>query len=116
MARNKMVEGMLLGAVVGAAISLFDRETREQVVNGTIKAGEKAAHLIKHPGQVASEMKENIHQVRTTLEQVSEDIRFITGKVSELNRTTPEMINMIKDTQDVFTSFKSVDENRRLEE
>ncbi|MBD8069934.1 YtxH domain-containing protein [Bacillus sp. PS06] len=103
---KKMVQGMMIGALVGAAISLFDRKTREEFVENTKRVSEKTVDLIKHPQQVTSAVKENIHEVRTTFEQLSDDLRFLSSKMNELNETTPEMISMIKETQEAFKDIK----------
>jgi len=101
--RNKMLTGMMIGAVIGAAVSLFDKETREQTIKNGKRLGLKAKEVCKHPEVVTNAVKEKVHVLTTTIEQVSEDIRFLSEKVDELNETAPEMINIIKDTKQVFS-------------
>ncbi|MFC4319916.1 YtxH domain-containing protein [Litchfieldia salsa] len=103
---NKMAQSMIIGALVGGAISLLDRDTREQFVCSTKRVSEKTVDLIKNPQHAVSTVRDNINQVKTTVEQVSNDLRFLSGKVNELNETTPEMLNMLKDTQDAFRNLK----------
>lgn len=33
--RNKLVEGIVIGAIIGGAVSLFDKETRSSVIQGS---------------------------------------------------------------------------------
>lgn len=114
--RNKMLEGMIIGAAIGAAVSLFDRETREQFIHNTKKISKKTVEVIKHPQEITNTLKENIHQVRTTFEDISDDVKFIVGKVSELNETTPEMLSMVKETQEAFTRVKQNTTSRGIDE
>jgi len=109
MKRNKMVEGMLIGAAVGAAISLFDKETRENTIESSKKVGSKAKTIIKQPEIITNAVQHNLKNVIKLVEDVSSDVRYIAGKVNELSETTPEMLNMIKDTGQ--TIKKELDDN-----
>ena len=101
--RNKMVEGMLIGAVIGAAVSLFDKETRDIAIRNGKVLTSKTIDIIKNPEVVTGKIRDNIRMVRTTIDEVTEDIQFLATKVHELNEKTPEMIEMINDTKEAFS-------------
>ena len=101
--RNKMLEGMLFGAVIGAAVSLFDKETRETAIkNGKLISG-KTIDVLKNPEVVTGKIRNNIRAIRTTIDEVTEDIKFFSLKVNELNEKTPEMVEMVKETKEAFS-------------
>lgn len=77
---NKFWKGMLVGALAGGAITLFDRDTRIAMKENC----QKAAKVIKNPKETAS-------KIWTTVEQISEDIAYITDKVEELRDATPQV-------------------------
>ncbi|MDY0942907.1 YtxH domain-containing protein [Priestia megaterium] len=100
--RNKLVEGIVIGAIIGGAISLFDKETRNSVIQGSKKLKEKTTTLIQHPELVTDTVKEKYETIRTTIEQVSEDVSFVAGKVEKLKETTPQVMEIINDTKEAF--------------
>ncbi|NRD78119.1 YtxH domain-containing protein [Bacillus sp. BRMEA1] len=107
--KNQFWKGMLLGAIAGGAISLLDKQTREVMKEKVQKAG----HMLSHPGEISDKVKESAAKIRTTMEQVSEDISYIVDKVDELRELTPQVSDIIKETKDSFTKM---DEDDLLEE
>ena len=100
--RNKLVEGIVIGAIIGGAVSLFDKETRTSVIQGSKKLKDKTTTLIQHPELVTDTVKEKYETIRTTIEQVSEDVSFVAGKVEKLKETTPQVMEIVNDTKDAF--------------
>jgi gas vesicle protein len=104
--KNQFWKGMLLGAIAGGAISLLDKQTRQAMKENV----QKAANIVKHPGEMTDMVKGTVAKLRTTMEQVSEDISFIVDKVDELRELTPQVSDMIKETKDTFTKSDEDDE------
>ena len=100
--RNKLVEGIVIGAIIGGAVSLFDKETRSSVIQGSKKLKDKTTTLIQHPELVTDTVKEKYETIRTTIEQVSEDVSFLAGKVEKLKETTPQVMEIVNDTKEAF--------------
>ncbi|MBE5099213.1 MULTISPECIES: YtxH domain-containing protein [Priestia] len=100
--RNKLVEGIVIGAIIGGAVSLFDKETRSSVIQGSKKLKDKTITLIQHPELVTDTVKEKYETIRTTIEQVSEDVSFVAGKVEKLKETTPQVMEIVNDTKEAF--------------
>ncbi|BFI97880.1 YtxH domain-containing protein [Priestia sp. Y58] len=100
--RNKLVEGIVIGAIIGGAVSLFDKETRSSVIQGSKKLKDKTTNLIQHPELVTDTVKEKYETIRTTIEQVSEDVSFVAGKVEKLKETTPQVMEIVNDTKEAF--------------
>lgn len=97
--KNQFWKGMLLGAIAGGAVSLLDRETRKAMKENV----HKVSYLMRHPGEITEKVKGTAEKLRTTMEQVSEDISFIVDKVDELRELTPQVTDMLKETKDTFT-------------
>ncbi|KRD92803.1 hypothetical protein [Priestia megaterium] len=100
--RNKLVEGIVIGAIIGGTVSLFDKETRSSVIQGSKKLKDKTITLIQHPELVTDTVKEKYETIRTTIEQVSEDVSFVAGKVEKLKETTPQVMEIVNDTKEAF--------------
>jgi gas vesicle protein len=101
---NKLVAGILVGALVGAAFSLFDRNTREDVVACGKNASAKIKGYIQEPTLFTNEVKQKIEDVKDTFQEVSDDITFINEKVNELKETTPQVVNLLKESKERFIS------------
>ena len=99
---NKLLTGMLVGALVGAAVSLLDKRTRQDVVQSGKKVSSKIKDYIEQPETFTNDVKQKIEDVKDTVKEVSEDISFITEKVTELKETTPQVVNMLQETRDRF--------------
>jgi gas vesicle protein len=90
---NKLWKGIMIGAAIGAVISLLDQETRKM-----LRAKNKLEHFLKAPVNIAENINQHVHKCRQSLEQLSEDISFIAGKIKEINEKTPEVIELVKET------------------
>ncbi|TKC16267.1 YtxH domain-containing protein [Robertmurraya kyonggiensis] len=102
MSTNKFWKGILLGALAGGAISLLDRQTRTSVVESCKKGTKEVSHYISHPTEMAEKIKVKTSKLRSTVEQVSEDVSFIAEKVEELRDVTPTVVGIVKDTKEAF--------------
>lgn len=102
MSSRKFWKGILLGAIAGGAISLLDRETRQTVLANCQETGSKVAHYVKHPQEAVRCVKDSTRRIRTTIEDMSEEISFIAEKVEELREITPQVTDIIKDTKEVL--------------
>lgn len=100
--RNKLVDGMLIGALIGGAISLLDKNTRTTVIHNGKCVGGKLKYAIQHPQEIADSVRNQIESVRTTVEDVSKDIDYLRSKVIELKETTPQMLEIVSETKDVI--------------
>ena len=100
---NKFWKGMLWGALAGGAISLLDRQTRLSMKENYRKAADSVMYVIKNPGEITDQVKERALKIKTTVEEVGEDLSYIAGKVEELRETTPQVAKMLKETKETLT-------------
>lgn len=100
--QNRFLKGIVLGAIAGGAISLLDRETRKSVVESCKRGTKEVSYYLSHPNEIAEQIREKTHKLRTTVEQVSEDVTYIAEKVEELREVTPSVAGLVKDTKEAF--------------
>jgi gas vesicle protein len=105
---NKFLKGMLWGALAGGAISLLDKETRHALKENCQKTTRSVSHFIKNPDEFTNQVKETALKLKTTVEEIGEDISFIASKVEELKETTPQVTRMLKETKDTFSKKEEV--------
>ena len=101
--KNQFWKGMLIGAIAGGAISLLDKQTREAMKENVQKTSSKVAYIVRNPGEISEKVKGTAAKIKTTFDQVSEDISYITDKVEELKELTPQVTDILKETKDSFT-------------
>lgn len=94
--KNQFWKGMLIGAVAGGAISLFDKNTRAIMKDNVQKTSKKVYEIVRHPG-------ETVAKIKSTIEQVTEDFSYIAEKVDEFRELTPQVTDIIKETKDTFS-------------
>lgn len=94
--------GMVLGAVAGGALSLFDRSTRMSVKEDLRKVSGSVSYIAKHPDEFVNDVRETVAKVTTTVEQVTEDVAFIAEKVEEIRDVPPQLTELVHDTKETF--------------
>ncbi|WHY01680.1 YtxH domain-containing protein [Neobacillus sp. DY30] len=105
MSKNLFLKGMFYGALVGGALSLLDKKTRQDMKVNVKKAYEQVSYAVRHPEEITENVKEAAEKIRNAIEQVSEDISYITDKVDEIRELTPQVKEALKETKSTFTEL-----------
>lgn len=101
---NKLFTGMMVGALIGAAVSLLDKRTRQDVISSGQKVSSTIKGYIEQPSTFKTEVKKKMDEVKETVQEVSEDLSFLNEKMKELKETTPHVVNLLQETRDRFIS------------
>ncbi|WP_108670492.1 hypothetical protein [Peribacillus acanthi] len=110
--KNRLFQGIMLGALAGAAMSLMSRDTRTSVVTGTKQYSKDIQAFIKNPNDFFDRIKETSGTIRKTIQQISDDVAFISQKVEEMKDVPPQVASMVKETKEAFTSHDDNDLDR----
>ena len=102
MGSNKFFKGVMLGAVAGGLLSLLDRSTRQEVGSTLKNSGNYISTYSKNPQQLIESSREVYEKLRTTADQVTRDIQFISDKVEEIKGMTPQVKEIIEETKETF--------------
>ncbi|MDQ0231652.1 YtxH domain-containing protein [Metabacillus malikii] len=97
---NKLLKGMVIGAIVGAAVSMFDKNTRQAVLQSSKSMCSSLTQYVKQPTKLTTDVKRKVDTVRDTVQEVSDDLAFINEKVNELKESSPHVIHMLQETKD----------------
>jgi coenzyme F420-reducing hydrogenase alpha subunit len=116
MGKNLFLKGLFYGAIVGGALSLLDKKTRQDMKVNAKKAYEQVSYAVRHPKEITENVKETAEKIRISIEQVSEDISYITGKVDELRELTPQVKEIVKETKDTFSNHEDSEVEELLKE
>lgn len=106
MNKNKMGQYIIIGAVVGAFVSLFDRNTREQVIAKTNVFVSDVRFYTSNPDVLKSKVQEKTEKYQSIYEQFSNDATYLKEKVDELKQLSPQVKEMVVNTKDAFSDSK----------
>ncbi|WP_033542334.1 YtxH domain-containing protein [Planococcus sp. CAU13] len=106
MSQNKLMTGLLVGAAVGVIISLFDRNTRNDVMQKSKRVSENAKYYASNKDELKSAVQQQATRFQNLYERVSEDASYVGEKVNELKELTPQVKEMVADTREAFIDTK----------
>jgi archaellum component FlaC len=106
---KKFWMGMVLGALAGGAVSLLDKATRQSVKEDFSKVSSGVAYVVKNPENFIEDIKDAANKVRSTVEQVTEDVAFITEKVEEIRDVPPQVTELVKGTKETLRRIAASD-------
>ena len=106
MNKNKFGQYILVGAMVGAVVSLCDRSTREQVITKSRDFVSDVKYYGGHPDVLKSKVQEKTEKYQSIYEQFSNDATYLKEKVDELKLLSPQVKEMVVDTKDAFSDSK----------
>lgn len=84
---NKMLKGMLIGAAIGAAVTLFDRKTRQSVAKSAKEYGIKTWHSVKRPKETIEKVTDKLTTIGEQLQQTADEALYIMDKIAEIAKT-----------------------------
>lgn len=106
MSQNKLMTGLLVGAAVGIIVSLFDRNTRNDVMQKSKNVSEKTKYYANNTDELKSAVQQQANKFQNLYERVSEDASYVGSKVNELKELTPQVKEMAMDTKEAFIDTK----------
>ncbi|MGE7877712.1 YtxH domain-containing protein [Peribacillus muralis] len=102
--KSKFMQAVIIGAVAGAVVSLFDKTTRMSVLDNGKSCIGNLSGFVKNPNQVLSQVRETSTKVRSTVERISDDVSFISQKVEEMKDIPAQVAQVVMETKEVFTA------------
>lgn len=106
MSQNKLFTGLLVGAAVGIIISLFDRNTRQDVVQKSKSLSNNVSYYAKNREELISKVQQQTEKAQNLYSRVSEDASYVGEKVNQLKELTPQVKDMALETKEAFTETK----------
>ncbi|RIL72550.1 YtxH domain-containing protein [Staphylococcus devriesei] len=88
--QNKLIPGILIGAIVGGAATLADKSTRNSLLQSVkdMKEGNRS----RKPSKVSS---------------IKDEVLYWKDTIEEIRRNNPELEKSIKDAKDTFVNRKN---------
>jgi len=106
MRKNKFGMYIILGSIVGAAVSLFDRGTRDEMKKLTKNVSSEISYYSKNPDVLKIKIKKKNEKLQLMYKQFTDDAYYLKEKVSEIKELSPQVKELVMDTKDAFTDAK----------
>lgn len=106
MATGKFGKFIIFGALAGAAISLLDRSTREQVTKKSKNLMSEISFYTKNPDDLKQMVMEKKDKFQMVYNQLSGDANYLKAQVEELKTLTPQVKELVVDTKEAFIESK----------
>ncbi|WP_028784889.1 YtxH domain-containing protein [Thalassobacillus devorans] len=108
MKEHKFWKGMIIGAVVGGAVTLLDKDTRNYVWNGTKQAGRSAKSYTSNPSEAIRQLRLQYNHLTNRVADGAKDVlevlnkvEALLDKVSEWEKEIEKDVEKIADHRDV---------------
>ncbi|GGG95345.1 YtxH domain-containing protein [Staphylococcus pragensis] len=87
---NKLIPGIIIGAIVGGAATLADKSTRNSLVQSAkdVKNGNRS----RKPSKISS---------------IKDEVMYWKDTIEEIRRNNPELERSIRDAKDTFVNRKN---------
>ena len=95
--KNKLIPAILIGAGIGALVSLIDKSTRQSVIS----SGKEVGYYAKHPDEAKIKFQNTSGQP-SKFEQLKDEVMFWKDTVEQIRRENPELEQSIMDAKDTF--------------
>ena len=106
MGNSKFGKFIILGAILGGAVSMFDRSTRHQVMRKSNAMIEQVGYYSKNPDVLKHKLQQQKDKYLSIYEQFSGDAAYIKNQVEELKTLTPQVKELVVGTKEAFVDSK----------
>ena len=104
MSESKLLKSMLLGALVGGAISMLDRKTREHAMETTKKVKDSIVYYAKNKEELQQLIEEKMEVVQTVYETATDNVSEMVNKFEEVKEIPSTIQNMVNDTKQALSN------------
>lgn len=103
MAKSKLLPFVAIGAIVGAAISMLDKTTREHTVASVKSAKDTVTYYAQNRGELENLITSKVEQVQALYTNNQEMINTIITGAQEAKVVPETLVSMINETKEAFS-------------
>ncbi|SOC00028.1 hypothetical protein SAMN05880501_102310 [Ureibacillus xyleni] len=108
MSESKLLKSVVIGALAGALISMFDRKTREHTIETTKKMKDTVVYYAKNREQLQQLVEEKVDEFQELYEKASENVNLIVNKVEEVKDIPNSIQSIVNDTKQAFSNDEPI--------
>ena len=103
MAKSKLLPYIAIGAVVGAAISMLDKTTREHTISTVKNATSTVKYYSQNRGELENLIASKMEQVQALYANNQETINSLLAATQESKALPETLLGMINETKETFS-------------
>lgn len=101
MVKSKLLPFIAIGAVVGAAISMFDKNTRDHTVETTKKVKDTVTYYAENRDELMALVESKVEQVQTLYGSVNENVQSLMQ--NDIKSLPSTIQSLVSETIDAFS-------------
>lgn len=103
MSESKLLKSMVIGAVVGATLSMFDRKTREHTIEMAKKFKDTVIYYAQNTDELQKFIQKEWEVAQDCIEKTAENVNVIVDKIDELKEVPSTVQSLVEDTKEAFS-------------
>jgi len=103
MAKSKLIPSIIIGAAVGATISMFDKETRQHTINIAKKAKNNVTYYARNVDELQQAIETKLDKAQHLLSTAEQNINSFAGKKNDTTSLPETISTLLVETKEAFT-------------
>lgn len=97
MSAHKFLKGIIYGAIMGGAVTLLDKDVRNQVFTEGKRWTNQVKNIVTNPQEKIEQIGNKISQVQQSFHQLTEDVQFLADKALEIKELGEKTVQTLKE-------------------
>lgn len=107
--KSKLLPAVLIGAVVGAALSMLDKSTREHTVEQAKKLKDTTVYFAQNREELQQLVEQRVSQVTSLYQAAEQNIQSIVEKIEDAKTLPDTLTSLVTETKDAFSKKEDVE-------
>lgn len=103
MVKSKLVPAVLLGALVGAAISMLDKSTREHTIETSKKIKDTVTYYAQNRDELVQLVETKVDQAQSVYSSTQQNLTSFMTKVEDAKSLPETIMSLVTETKDAFS-------------
>lgn len=97
MSAHKFLKGIIYGAIMGGAVTLLDKDVRNQVFTEGKRWTNQVKNIVTNPQEKIEQIGNKISLVQQSFHQLTEDVQFLADKALEIKELGEKTVQTLKE-------------------
>ncbi|MEO4055439.1 YtxH domain-containing protein [Solibacillus sp. CAU 1738] len=102
--KSKLIPAIILGAITGAAVSMFDKKTREHTVDTSKKVKETVSYYAQNRDELQTLIETKIEQAQSLYTTTSTNINSIMSHLEDAKELPKTVMSLVSETKQAFSN------------
>ena len=103
MAKSKLLPYVAIGAIVGAAISMLDKTTRDHTISTVKNAKNTVTYYAQNRGELENLITSKVEQIQTLYTNNQESINSVLTGIQDSKALPETVLSMVNETKEAFS-------------